>query len=86
MDPYAIDYRDYKKRYGSRLTLMGNIDVEWPLAHGTPADVEKDTLAHMEVLKPGGRWIAASSHSITNYIPHENFAAMINAIHRYGVY
>ncbi len=38
----------------------------------------------MDVLKPGGRWIAGSSHSIVNYIAHENFAAMINAIHKYG--
>jgi hypothetical protein len=40
----------------------------------------------MEVLKPGGRWIAGSSHSVTNFVPHDNFIAMINAIHRYGVY
>jgi hypothetical protein len=32
------------------------------------------------------RWIAGSSHSIVNYIPHENFAAMINVIHKYGTY
>ena len=48
--------------------------------------LEKDVKEHMEVLKPGGRWIAGSSHSIVNYIPHENFAAMINAFHRYGMY
>jgi hypothetical protein len=37
-------------------------------------------------MKPGGRWEAASSHSIVNYIPHENFVTMINAVHRYGRY
>jgi len=86
MDPYAIDYRDYKKRFGSRLCLFGNIDVEWPLAHGTPEDVDRDVRAHAEVLMPGGRWVAGSSHSVTNFVPHENFVAMINAIHRYGRY
>jgi uroporphyrinogen-III decarboxylase len=86
MDPSGIDYRDYKKRYGHRVCLHGNIDLRWPLAQGTPADVEQDVVAHMEALKPGGRWIAGSSHSIVNYIPYENFAAMINAIHRYGMY
>ena len=40
----------------------------------------------MAVLKPGGRWIAGSSHSIVNYLPHENFVAMINTIHKCGVY
>jgi uroporphyrinogen decarboxylase len=86
MDPYGVDYRDYKKRYGDRLCLWGNIDVEWPLAHGTPEDVERDVAAHAEVLKPGGRWIAGSSHSITNFVPHENYVAMLNAIHKFGVY
>ena len=86
MDPSGIDYRDYKKRYGDRLTLFGNIDITWPLVEGTPADVERDVREHMEVLKPEGRWVAASSHSIVNYIPHENFIAMINAFHKYGVY
>ncbi|MDD2765797.1 MAG: uroporphyrinogen decarboxylase family protein [Opitutaceae bacterium] len=86
MDPSGIDYRAYKQRYGHRVTLHGNVDITWPLVNGTPADVERDVKAHMDVLKPGGRWIAGSSHSIVNYIPHQNFLAMIEAIHRYGRY
>lgn len=86
MDPSGIDFRDYKKRYGKRLTLHGNIDITWPLVQGSPADVERDVRDHMEALKPDGRWIAGSAHSIVNYIPYENFTAMINAIHRYGAY
>ena len=86
MDPYSIDYRDYKKRYGSRVTLTGNIDVEFPLAKGTPEDVEKDVKEHMDILKPGYGYIAGSSHSIVNYIPYDNFVTMINAIHKYGTY
>jgi uroporphyrinogen-III decarboxylase len=86
MDPSGIDYREYKKRYGHHVTLHGNIDITWPLVQGSPADVEKDVLDHIKALKPGGRWIAGSSHSIVNYIPHENFITMINAIHKYGAY
>ncbi len=86
MDPYGIDYRDYKKRFGNLVCLAGNIDIEFPLAHGTPEDVERDVREHMEVLMQGGGYVATSSHSIVNYIPHENFIAMINAIHRYGAY
>ena len=58
MDPSGVDYRDYKKRYGRRVTFFGNIDITWPLVGGTPADVERDVIAHMEVMKPGGRWVA----------------------------
>jgi uroporphyrinogen decarboxylase len=86
MDPYGIDYRAYKKRYGDRLCLWGNIDVEWPLVHGTPQDVAADVRAHAEVLMTGGRWVAGSSHSITNFVPHENYLAMLNAFHEYGMY
>ena len=86
MDPYCVDYREYKKKYGKRVALAGNIDIEFPLAKGTPEDVEKDVKEHMDVLKPGYGYIACSSHSIVNYIPYENFVAMINAIHKYGVY
>jgi len=86
MDPYGVDYQDYKKRYGDRITLMGNIDVEFPLVHGTPEEVDQDVKKHMEVLKPGGRYMAGSSHSVTNFVPHENYLAMLNAIHKYGQY
>ena len=86
MDPYSIDYREYKKKYGNRIALSGNIDIEYPLVKGTPEDVQRDVKEHMDVLKPGGRWVAGSSHSIVNYIPHENFVAMLNAIHKYGAY
>ena len=40
----------------------------------------------MDALKPGGGYVCGSSHSIVNYVPHENFIAMLNAIHRYGAY
>ena len=86
MDPSGIDYRDYKKRYGTRLTLVGNIDITWPLVEGTPADVEHDVREHLKALKPRGRWVAASSHSIVNWIPHDNFITMINILHKEGVY
>ncbi len=86
LDPSGIDYRDYKKRYGHMVTLSGGIDLTFPLIKGTPEDVERFVQNLCAVMKPGGRWEAASTHSIVNYIPHENFVTMINAIHKYGRY
>ena len=86
MDPYCVDYRDYKQRFGKDIALWGNIDIEFPLAKGTLEDVRKDIKEHMDVLKPGYGYICSSSHSIVNYIPFENFVAFINAIHKYGIY
>lgn len=86
VDPYGCDYREMKKKFGSAVCFAGNIDIEFPLSHGTPADVEKDVKAHMDAMKQGGGYVCGSSHSIVNYVPHDNFIAMLNAIHRYGVY
>lgn len=86
MDPYCVDYHDYKARFGDKIALWGNIDIEFPLTNGTPEDVAKDVKEHMEVLKPGNGYICSSSHSIVNYIPYENFVALINAVHKYGKY
>lgn len=86
LDPYGIDYKDYKKKFGNNITLAGNIDIEFPLSKGTPDDVKKDVKKHMDALKPGYGYIAGSSHSIVNYIPEKNFIALINAIHTYGLY
>jgi len=86
LDPYGVDYVQYKKRFGSGISFAGNVDIEFPLSKGTPEDVEADVQKHMDVLKPGGGYIATCSHSIVNYIPHENFVAYINAIHKHGIY
>jgi len=86
MDPYCVDYADYKKRFGNDIALWGNIDIEFPLSKGTPEDVRQDVKKHMEVLKPGYGYICSSSHSIVNYIPFENFVAFIDAVHEFGVY
>jgi len=62
------------------------MDIEFPLSKGTPEDVDKDVAEHMEALKPGNGYVATCSHSIVNYIPHENLIAYFNAIHKYGSY
>lgn len=86
VDPYSINYKEYKKKYGDYLSFSGNIDIEFPLAKGTTEDVKKDVIEHLKIMMPGGGYILSSSHSIVNYIPWENFATMINTVHEYGIY
>jgi len=86
MDPYSVNYREYKKKYGDKVCLSGNIDIEFPLAKGTVQDVERNVIDHLKVMMPGGRYLFGSSHSVVNYIPLENYEAMVNALHKYGRY
>lgn len=74
---------DLKARVGDRLAFHGNIDLAGVLAFGTPEEVAADTIAHIERLAPGGGYIVASSHNITEAVPLANFFAMRDAAHNY---
>lgn len=86
IDPYCMNYVELKRRYGKNLTLMGNINLTFPLAMGKPEDVWKDIKEHMDICKPGYRYICATSHSMVNYIPDDNVVAFFDSIHEYGIY
>lgn len=85
MDPSGVDYADYKKRFGNRLCFSGNVNVEL-LAKGTAQEIYEDVKKHIDIMKHGYGYIISSSHSIVNYIPHENVIAYLNSIHQYGKY
>jgi len=74
------------EKYGDRLTLFGNMDVMTVLSYGTPDEVSSDTIEHIQKLSKYGGYVVSSSHSIVDSVPPENFLAMIEAVHTYGVY
>jgi uroporphyrinogen decarboxylase len=86
IEPYSMNIYDIKKQYGDRLTLSGNIDIAGPLAFGTPEQVREEVREHMERLKPGGRYIMSTNHSVMNDIPPENYRAMLDAGLEFGRY
>lgn len=86
IEPYGMDIYKVKEKWGNKIALMGNIDIAGALAFGTSEEVVADTRKHLERLMSEGRYIAASSHSITHAIPPENFLAMIETIHTHGRY
>jgi len=78
-----FDIFELKRRYGDRICLCGNIDVGRVLSRGTPDQVRRNTLEHLERLSPGGGYVCGSSHDITENIPYENFRAMAETICSY---
>ncbi len=86
IDPMSNDIRDVKRRYGDRITLMGNLDVGGVLAFGTPDDVRRETRALLHDLMPGGRYIAMSGNSISDAVAPENYDAMLETVQEYGWY
>ncbi|MFH1738692.1 MAG: uroporphyrinogen decarboxylase family protein [bacterium] len=86
IEPYSMDIFDIKKRYGKDLTLSGNIDIAGPLAFGTPEEVREDVRDHLVRLKPGGRYILSTNHSVTDDIDPRNYQAMVETCLEFGAY
>jgi uroporphyrinogen decarboxylase len=86
IQPIANDIYAIRARYGERLTLVGNIDVDSVLSRGTPEAVRADVREHIERLAGGGSYVVCSSHSIIDSIPPENYLAMVRAAREFGSY
>jgi uroporphyrinogen decarboxylase len=84
VDAAGLDYREHKKRWGSRLTMVGALDLD-PLIRLDPLQVEAYVREVVLAMKQGGRYVAGTITAIDE-IPWENYVTMVNAIHRYGRY
>lgn len=86
LEPKAMDIVEVKRQYGSRLCLIGNIDLGGCLTMGTPEQVEAQVQQRICELAEGGGYMLGSSNSITSYVPLENYKAMIEAVFKWGWY
>ena len=84
--PAGMDIGWVKKKYGDRITLLGNIDCAHLLTFGTPRDVEEAVKDIIRTASPGGGHVFASSNSIHSGVSPEIFWAMVNAVKRFGTY
>jgi len=85
-EPSSMDIELLKSRYQGRLCLMGNIDLDTTLTMGTPAEVEEEVKQRIRTIAPGGGYCCGASNSVPEYVPYENYVAMINAAKKYGKY
>jgi uroporphyrinogen decarboxylase len=81
-----MDLADIKAKYGDRLCLIGNLSTTTTLAHGTPEDVERETLECLCDGAPGGGYIFAPDHSYHSGIPVPNIWQALDTAKKYGAY
>ncbi len=67
-----------KRRWGDRISVMGGVDVDF-LTRRAPEEVRAYTLRVLDDCAPGGGYLLGSGNSIANYIPVENYLAMLEA-------
>ena len=86
VEKQAHDINEIKANYGDRIALLGNIDLQYTLTKGTPEEVDAEVRERIRDLGPGGGYCVSSGNSIPEYVPIENYAAMLEATYKYGKY
>jgi uroporphyrinogen decarboxylase len=69
--------QDFKALYGSRIAVLGGIDVDF-LCRSTPQQVRARTRQTLADCHPGGGYCLGTGNSVANYIPLENYLAMLD--------
>ncbi|MHB8898957.1 MAG: uroporphyrinogen decarboxylase family protein [Thermoguttaceae bacterium] len=83
----GMDLAALKARYGKAIVFNGAIDSHHVLIKGTPESVRRSTREVLQVMSPGGGYIAGASHDyILEETPVENVVAMFDAVAEFGVY
>jgi uroporphyrinogen decarboxylase len=83
----GMDLARLKANFGGRILFNGAIDSHHVLLDGTPESVHDQTRQVLEIMKPGGGYVAGASHdSILEETPVENVLAMFDAIREFGAY
>jgi uroporphyrinogen decarboxylase len=83
-EPPMNDIVGVKRRWGDRIAVAGNIDLKSALCEGRPQDVKAEVRAKAAALAPGGGWLLGSSNSIPDFVPLENYRALLAASLYYG--
>ena len=83
----GMDLATLKRDFGAKILFNGAIDSHHILIAGTPDLVRAKTRVVLDIMKPGGGYIAGASHdSILEETPVENVLAMFDTIREHGRY
>jgi len=87
IDPMGgLDIGEFKRLYGDRIALKGNVNCAQTLVFGSEKDVVEETREVIRKAGEGGGLIVSSSNSIHSSVKPGNYLAMWNAIRMYGRY
>ena len=76
----VLDIRELKEKVGDRTAIFDNLNPNGPLLIGTPEEVEKDTLAHLEKSRGMRGYLFSTAGTTSPSTPKENFDAMNQAV------
>jgi uroporphyrinogen decarboxylase len=82
-----MELKKLKTEFGSKIVFNGAIDSHHILMECDTEDVKKQTRGILDIMMPGGGYIAGASHdTILEETPVENVLAMFETVCEYGAY
>ena len=82
----TMDIAALKREFGRDISFWGAVGAQSVLARTTPEQVIEGVRRTLEVMAPGGGYIAAPCHTLTEEIPWPSVLAFRDAIQRFGDY
>jgi uroporphyrinogen decarboxylase len=83
----GMDTAALKRDFGRDLVFWGGgCDTQRVLPLGSPAEVREEVKRRIGDLAPGGGFVFAAVHNIQAEVPPANVMAMVETLHREGVY
>jgi uroporphyrinogen decarboxylase len=73
-----------KKKYGDRIALLGGFDMD-KISRMPVDEVRNHTGFLLDECSPGGGWALGTGNTVANYIPVENFLAMLDEGRKHGM-
>jgi len=77
------DVRKVKHTYGRRIGILGGIDVDF-LCRSDEAAIRQRVRETLDICMPGGGYCLGTGNSVANYIPLDNYLAMVDEGRLYG--
>jgi uroporphyrinogen decarboxylase len=78
------DISSYKKKYGDRIVLIGNICVTRLMPRGTPWEIDQEVKKLVEKIGYGGGFVLSTCNSLLKDEPIANVLAMHLGAEKYG--
>jgi len=67
-----MDIAQVKRDHGKEICIVGNVNASATLPYGTFEDIEEEVKECLRIAAPGGGYVIASDHSISQGIPVKN--------------
>jgi uroporphyrinogen decarboxylase len=78
-----VPVTEFKQRWGGQVAVLGGVDVDI-LTRGTPDDVRNATRHVLDTCAVDGGYACGSGNSVPNYVPAQNYLAMVETLHRFN--